>query len=515
MKVYQKILGAMAALALVAQFFLFWGPGSPAWAGQEDVAMFHDELSRYGNWVDYGKVGQVWYPNTVTSNWRPFVDGRWVPTGDGWTFETDEPWGWATYHYGNWMPTEEYGWVWAPGATWYPSTVAWRTSDEYVGWAPIPPPDYVPPPAYYPPEGYYPGAPPLDLIAPPFWTFCPAPNFLLGFGLPYAPLYSYYNSGFLVPFGYIPWIFPRTFWLWDYYYYPFAPSACFFFGPGFPFVSRVTNINIVNINNYARYNHFNRIHNGIPPQRVFERHPYFRNSVPRGIQEGRRVGIQPARDVRQARTNVGRPNAVAAPRNITSRGAGSGVSRGTPGDRAGTGSTQVGRGGRTGDISGNRARYETGRGRGATAGQERRGAGFPPQSVQGQRAMQDQVRRQQQYERHLPRAQQQQFQRQEQQIRRQELFRPQYQRPTQYRSNQAMPAPRAAPAPQMRAPQMQAPQMRAPQMQAPRMPAPRPSPSPGGGGAPAVRGGGGGSFGGGGGGQGGGGGGRGGHSGHR
>ena len=337
MKVYQKILGALAFLVFMIQFFLLWGAVTPASAAQEDVAMFYEELNSYGNWVDYGKMGRVWYPTRVTSNWRPYVDGRWTPTDDGWTFETDEPWGWATYHYGNWMPTEEYGWVWAPGSTWYPSTVAWRTSDEYVGWAPIPPPGYVPPPAYYPPNGYYPGAPPLDLIAPPFWTFCPAPNFLMGFGLPYAPYYSYYNSGFLVPFGYIPWIFPRTVWLWDYYYYPFAPSACFFFGPGFPYISRVTNINIVNINRYARYNHFNRIHNGIPPQRVFERHPYFRDSVPRGIQEGRRVGIQPARDVRQARTNVGRPNAVAAPRNITSRGASPEVIRGTQRGRGGAG----------------------------------------------------------------------------------------------------------------------------------------------------------------------------------
>lgn len=180
----QKILVTLAALTLVAQFFLFWGPAPPVWAGSEDVAMFYEELAGYGNWVNYGNYGQVWYPTTVTGSWRPYVDGRWTPTEDGWIFETDEPWGWATYHYGNWMPTDEYGWVWVPGSTWYPSTVAWRTSDEYIGWAPIPPPNYVPTPAYYPPSGYTPGTPVLDLITAPFWTFSHAPYFLPGFGFP-------------------------------------------------------------------------------------------------------------------------------------------------------------------------------------------------------------------------------------------------------------------------------------------------------------------------------------------
>ena len=83
-----------------------------------------------------------------------------MPSRSGWVFETSEPWGWATYHYGNWMPTTELGWVWSPGSTWYPSTTAWRTSDDYVGWAPIPPPYYVPepPPCLNSPPRGQPGA---------------------------------------------------------------------------------------------------------------------------------------------------------------------------------------------------------------------------------------------------------------------------------------------------------------------------------------------------------------------
>ena len=86
--------------------------------------MFHDALAPHGKWIDYGKYGPVWHPNNVSSSWRPYLDGRWVPSHAGWTFETSEPWGWATYHYGNWMPTTDYGWVWSPGSTWYPSTAA-------------------------------------------------------------------------------------------------------------------------------------------------------------------------------------------------------------------------------------------------------------------------------------------------------------------------------------------------------------------------------------------------------
>jgi hypothetical protein len=440
-RIRQKIMGVMAVLMLVGLL----GPVASVGAGQEEVAMFYDELSRYGFWIDYGKYGQVWYPTTVTANWRPYVDGRWVPTEDGWVFETDEPWGWATYHYGNWMPTDEYGWVWSPGATWYPSTVAWRTSDEYIGWAPIPPPDYEPAPAYYPPTGYDPGAPVLDRISPPFWTFCQAPYFLPGFGLPYAPVYSYYNTGYLYPFSAIPFIFPRTLLLADYFFFPFAPRAFFFFGPRFPFVARVTNINIVNINKFVNNVRVNRIRNGLPPQAVLSRHERLREAVPRELREGQRLGIRQAADVRQARANVGRPDAVAAPRRITTRGPeGVEVIRGTRREGGMVEVPQARGDGRGPD--GLRALPDS-RTRDATAGDGRRGMGLPPQSVRESREVRDQFRRQQQSERGFPRAEQQRFRREEQQIRRQELFRPQT-----GRGGGGMQAPRSAPAPRLQAP---------------------------------------------------------------
>jgi len=155
----QRPRGFMVALALA--FALVLGPGftGAAEAASEDVAMFYDDLSQYGQWVEYEKYGPVWRPSQVPEDWRPYTNGRWVPTTDGNVFESEEPWGWATYHYGNWMPTEANGWVWVPGRTWYPATVEWRSSPEsepvetsYVGWAPTPPPNYEPPPSYASPS---------------------------------------------------------------------------------------------------------------------------------------------------------------------------------------------------------------------------------------------------------------------------------------------------------------------------------------------------------------------------
>ena len=58
---------------------------------------------------------------------------------NGWYWVSDEPFGWATYHYGRWAYDEQYRWIWIPGGTWGPAWVAFRYSDENIGWAPLPP----------------------------------------------------------------------------------------------------------------------------------------------------------------------------------------------------------------------------------------------------------------------------------------------------------------------------------------------------------------------------------------
>ena len=52
----QRPLGFMAALALTVALVL--GPGftGTAKAASEDVAMFYDDLSQYGQWVECGEI---------------------------------------------------------------------------------------------------------------------------------------------------------------------------------------------------------------------------------------------------------------------------------------------------------------------------------------------------------------------------------------------------------------------------------------------------------------------------
>ena len=331
----QRPLAFMVALALA--FALVLGPGftRTAAAAAEDVAMFYDDLSQYGQWVEVEKYGAVWQPTQVPEDWRPYTNGRWVPTTDGNVFESEEPWGWATYHYGNWMPTESNGWVWVPGRTWYPATVEWRTSPEnepvdtsYIGWAPTPPPNYEPPPSYAPPS-YYPGSPATDSLSSPLWIFARAASFLLGFGQPYTPAYSYINSGYLVPPMYVPVFFSRTVFITSYATPTYYPSAFFGgrrfgagyynMGPSATYISRVTNINRTVINQTIINNSTNltRIHNVVPPRGVIDRHAYIRQIIPPALAQGQR--LPPPRlapNAKMAQVNLNRPNFVPAPKNV-------------------------------------------------------------------------------------------------------------------------------------------------------------------------------------------------------
>jgi hypothetical protein len=103
--------------------------------------LFYDRLQSDGQWFNDPTYGSVWQPNIASSdqNWRPYTDGQWVYTDRGWTWVSNENFGWATYHYGRWARLSERGWVWVPGSTWAPAWVSWRESDDYVGWAPLPP----------------------------------------------------------------------------------------------------------------------------------------------------------------------------------------------------------------------------------------------------------------------------------------------------------------------------------------------------------------------------------------
>jgi hypothetical protein len=102
---------------------------------------FYTKLEPHGAWLETSDYGYVWQPREAESSrsWRPYTNGRWVYTDAGWTWISQEPFGWATYHYGRWTRLRGIGWVWVPGNQWAPAWVSWRKSNDYVGWAPLPP----------------------------------------------------------------------------------------------------------------------------------------------------------------------------------------------------------------------------------------------------------------------------------------------------------------------------------------------------------------------------------------
>lgn len=106
-----------------------------------DTRVFRDDLDRWGRWEDDPEHGSVWVPEDVGDEWRPYTRGQWTYTADyGWYWVSDEPWGWATYHYGRWGYDARRHWFWVPDTKWGPAWVAWRGNDDYLGWAPLPPP---------------------------------------------------------------------------------------------------------------------------------------------------------------------------------------------------------------------------------------------------------------------------------------------------------------------------------------------------------------------------------------
>lgn len=113
---------------------------SPAYAEvRVSFDFFQESLSPYGDWNETDQYGLVWQPSGVDSDWSPYTDGYWSYTDAGWTWVSYEDFGAITYHYGRWVQLDREGWCWVPGYDWGPAWVSWRRSDDYVGWAPLPP----------------------------------------------------------------------------------------------------------------------------------------------------------------------------------------------------------------------------------------------------------------------------------------------------------------------------------------------------------------------------------------
>src|ERR1700688_871092 len=139
------ILAGLAVALIAVATPIAIGALTPIYAQVSDE--FQDALGPYGEWRQDPRFGDVWVPTSLPPDWRPYQYGHWVYTDEwGWYWvsdDTEADWGWVTYHYGRWAFDRGSGWFWVPGDEWAPAWVDWRYSDEYVGWAPLPPDDLV------------------------------------------------------------------------------------------------------------------------------------------------------------------------------------------------------------------------------------------------------------------------------------------------------------------------------------------------------------------------------------
>jgi hypothetical protein len=102
---------------------------------QDDV---RNTLSQYGRFVQHQKYGEVWVPTVTPQGWHPYPPCNWVNSKQyGWYYDDKTPWGQIVHHYGRWVYDAQMGWIWTPGSEFSPGWVVWRTSPEWVGWAPM------------------------------------------------------------------------------------------------------------------------------------------------------------------------------------------------------------------------------------------------------------------------------------------------------------------------------------------------------------------------------------------
>lgn len=134
-----RLKGLLSMGVLAAVLYGFAAPPAAHADVAVSVSFFHQQLTPYGRWVVAGSYGNCWVPGGVAASWSPYVDGQWLYTDYGWTWASNDRWGDIPYHYGTWAWVSPYGWVWVPGTVWAPAWVTWAYTDDYIGWAPVPP----------------------------------------------------------------------------------------------------------------------------------------------------------------------------------------------------------------------------------------------------------------------------------------------------------------------------------------------------------------------------------------
>jgi hypothetical protein len=94
-------------------------------------------LQKSGTFLTHARYGEVWKPAVTPQGWHPYPACYWKNTEKfGWYFDDLTDWGAIVHHHGRWTNDSEHGWIWVPGKEFSPGWVVWRTSSEYIGWAP-------------------------------------------------------------------------------------------------------------------------------------------------------------------------------------------------------------------------------------------------------------------------------------------------------------------------------------------------------------------------------------------
>ena len=109
-----------------------------------ELQSYSYDFDHYGRWVNTTDYGYVWTPTfAISIGWAPYSVGRWVWIGGDYIWISYEPWGWVPYHYGRWSWFASFGWGWVPpigGACyWGPGYVGWAYAPRYVAWVPLAP----------------------------------------------------------------------------------------------------------------------------------------------------------------------------------------------------------------------------------------------------------------------------------------------------------------------------------------------------------------------------------------
>ncbi len=146
------------SIIIALNIFSILTPKETVAQGMVNFQVFYDNLSPYGQWVDYPNYGYIWVPMAGPDFFPYASNGHWVYTNYGWTWVSNYNWGWAPFHYGRWSYDDYYGWFWIPDNIWGPAWVVWSTSPDYYGWSPLGPNisiDFVIGGGYHPPHDHW------------------------------------------------------------------------------------------------------------------------------------------------------------------------------------------------------------------------------------------------------------------------------------------------------------------------------------------------------------------------